>query len=208
MKRLLIKALTTYKEKLLAEIKQYDSEKSTENLLIRTIDFIYWENTLRQYIAISQMIRKLEKQLIFVAYNANCDDDSPEFKFTERLYKNRDKLSMVESCEADGVAFMLFYQDELGKCLNMFSDNIEMYSIADNVADAKVHKCECCGVGYFGPFPYTYRNAGGCIGRTYECFVCRQYSNAGRQNIIDYRKSHSSEETLLKVMTTGFTNKK
>lgn len=208
MKRFLIKTLTAYKEKLLAKIKQYDSEKSSDNLLIRTIDVIYWESILRQYIAISQMIRKLEKQLIFVAYNANCDDGSPEFKFIERLYRNRDKLSMVECREADGVAFMLFYQDELGKCLNMFSDNIEMYSIADNIADAKVHKCECCGVEYFGPFPYTYRNTGGCIGKAYECFVCRQYNNIGRQNIIDYRRSHSSEETILKALTTGFTNKK
>ena len=76
-------------------------------------------------------------------------------------------------------------------------NSVKLY---EKIISGKYRHCACCGCGYLSYIPYTYRNNGGCVGKSFECEICQEYSDEFLCTIMDYSKKHGAKKTLLKLI--------
>lgn len=91
------------------------------------------------------------------------------------VYNNRRNLkNAIMECDVNPHNFAYITLD-LGKVSKRHIKNFRLNLLLDGTFPLK--RCFYCGCYYITYHLYTYRDNGGCIGRSYECISCRNLSN-------------------------------
>lgn len=202
MKQFILKWLKQYRTKLMKKISE--TTFNHESLFDKFVSLIVSSVLYAWYCAIDSIVIRLESVLVCSLFGEDFYDDSPNAAFMRILMDNKEKVEPVICNEGEGTTLLVFYSHKLKNVSELFKDNPEVYKLYIEAVNGKMHTCTTCGCRILGPFPYTYRNNCGCVGRSYECYICRQYTNKGTYYIRKYRKKHGSKKTVIKATIDGF----
>ena len=135
------------------------------------------------------------------AFYSSSDKPNTDYnKALKIIFDNKDDLKPLYYEKERNYEFMVFYSTKLLSHIRKHSDDEEVRDILHDIANGLVYKCSRCGCGIVGTPFYTYRSNNGCVGRKYECHVCRGYDNETAHNISKYREKHGSKATIMKVL--------
>ena len=138
------------------------------------------------------------KEVICAFYNPNLKHFDEYHKFMSVVAENIRKVKPIYYENEDGIILIIFYRHKLKRISKYFLENsVKLY---EKIISGKYRHCACCGCGYLSYIPYTYRNNGGCVGKSFECEICQEYSDEFLCTIMDYSKKHGAKKTLLKLI--------
>lgn len=138
------------------------------------------------------------KEVICAFYNPNLKHFDEYHKFMSVIVENIRKVKPIYYENEDGITLIIFYRHKLKRISKYFLENyVKLY---EKIISGKYRHCTCCGCGYLSYIPYTYRNNGGCVGKSFECEICQEYSGEFLCTIMDYSKKHGAKKTLLKLI--------
>ena len=204
MKQFILKWLKKYRIKLMKKISEttfnYESLFDKFVSLVNSSVLYYW------CCLIDSIVIRLESVLVCAFFADDLDDGSSNAAFMRILMENKEKVEPVVCEEGENNTLLVFYSHKLKKLSDLFRDDPEIYKLYIEVVNGVMRTCTTCGCRILGPFPYIYRDNCGCIGRSYECYICRQYTNKGTYYIRKYRKKHGSKKTVIKATTIGFSH--
>lgn len=139
------------------------------------------------------------------AFYSSSDTENMDYnKALQIIFDNKDALKPLYYEKEVDYEFMVFYSTRLLSHIEPHSDDDLIRDILHDIANGLVYKCSKCGCGIVGTPFYTYRNNNGCMGRSYECHVCRGYDNRTAYNISKYREKRGSKATIMKVLKGEF----
>ena len=145
-----------------------------------------------------------ERLLICSMIHDELDDGSPNAKFLRKLMECHEGLKPFYYEKNEKSELIVFYADKLQEMLDEFKFDSKVFETAEEVAAGKVHRCTGCHCGIYGPFPYTYRDNCSCVGRSYECYVCRGYDNIAFYEIYEHQKKYGTEKAIMKAIKADF----
>lgn len=145
-----------------------------------------------------------ERLLICSMIHDELDDGSLNAKFLRKLMECHEGLEPFYYEKNEKSELIVFYADKLQEMLDEFKFDSKVFEIAEEVAVGKVHRCTGCHCGIYGPFPYTYRDNCSCVGRSYECYVCRGYDNIAFYEIYEHQKKYGTEKAIMKAIKADF----
>ena len=129
--------------------------------------------------------------------------DKPDLDYNKALkiiFDNKDDLKPLYYEKERDYEFMVFYSTNLLSHVRKHTDDEDVRDVLHDIANGIVYKCSKCGCGIVGTPFYTYRSNNGCVGRSYECHVCRGYDNETVRKISKYREKHGSKAAIMKVL--------
>ena len=204
MKRVILKWLRQYRTKLMETTSK--SSHNYESILDKFVYLIISSVLYVWYCVIDSIVIRLKSVLVCALFADDLDDGSSNAAFMRILMENKEKVEPVICNEGEGTTLLVFYSHKLKNISELFKDNPEVYKLYIEAVNGNTRTCTTCGCRILGPFPYIYRDNCGCIGRSYECYICRQYTNKGTYYIRKYRKKHGSKKTVIKATTIGFSH--
>ena len=146
------------------------------------------------------LYERLARIPICAFYSTSDKQDSDYNKALKIIFDNKDDLKPLYYEKERNYEFMVFYSTKLLSHIKPHTDEDLIRDILHDIANGLVYKCSKCGCGIVGTPFYTYRNNNGCVGRSYECHVCRGYDNKEARNISKYREKHGSKAAIMKVL--------
>lgn len=150
------------------------------------------------------LYERLARIPICVFYSHSDNQETDYNKALKIIFDNKDNLKPLYYEKEADYEFMVFYSTRLLSHIEPHSNDDLIRDILHDMANGLVYKCSRCGCGIVGTPFYTYRNNNGCIGRNYECHVCREYDNRTAYNISKYHEKHGSKKTIMKVLKGEF----
>lgn len=205
MRNFILKRLKNYRTKLMESLSESSHEQ--ENILVKVVSLLVWTVLYLWYCIVDCLVIRMEGVLVCALFGEELDDGSSNAAFMRILMGNKEKVEPIVCKEGEESTLLVFYSYKLRKISRLFEDDKEIYKLYVKAVNGIMHTCNVCGCGILGPFPYTYRDSCGCVGKSYECYVCRQYTTKGTENIYNYCKEHGSEDTLIKAVTEGFSQR-
>ena len=147
-----------------------------------------------------------KKEVICAFYNENDTERDEYVDFMDIVVKYKKIIQPLYFENDEGRILKVFYRKRL-KSIRKFvpKENNEFFK---KVMDGKYRRCSRCGCGYLAYIEHTYRNNNGCVGSSYECAVCQEYSDRAVHKIRDYAIKHGSKKTILKLLTDDAFNEK
>lgn len=202
MKKAILNCLKKHRSKLIEALNDVSDEQ--DNALESVISFVASAVLYLWYSLINGIIFKLEGVLICFMYCSEYDKGSSYMTFVRMIAENKEKLDPLLCEEDKNTTYLVFYSNKLKRLSQLFKHDKELRELYDKVINGYVSTCIHCGCGILGPFPYTYRDHGGCVGKTSECYVCRDYTNKGVREIQEYRNKYGTEAAIIKAANDGF----
>ena len=170
------------------------------NLLFRTI-LLFNATMTRKWCYLWMGLYEWLARIPICAFYSSSDKPNTDYnKALKIIFDNKDDLKPLYYEKERNYEFMVFYSTNLLSHIRKHSDDEEVRDILHDIANGLVYKCSRCGCGIVGTPFYTYRSNNGCVGRKYECHVCRGYDNETAHNISKYREKHGSKATIMKVL--------
>lgn len=203
MRKYIAERLREYRHKLEQKLRTFSWKEG--NVFNKSIWEIKYKVCYIWYCVIDCLVVWLGGVLICALYVKEYEKcTSSHGTFMRIIAENKDEIEPVIFDEGNGTDLLVFYSRNLKKISHLFEDNSEMRELYRKVIKGHLRRCKYCGCRILGPFPYTYRDIGGCVGKTIECYICRDFSNTGVNQIRDYYIKHGSEKTVMKAMNGGF----
>lgn len=184
--------------RIVAQLKAL-SEKN-KHLLLRTILLLQATFTREWCYLWMGLYERLARIPICAFYSTSDKQDTAYNKALKIIFDNKDDLKPLYYEKERNYEFMVFYSTKLLSHIRKHSDDEEVRDILHDIANGLVYKCSRCGCGIVGTPFYTYRSNNECVGRSYECHVCRGYDNEEARNISRYREKHGSKAAIMKVL--------
>jgi len=142
-------------------------------------------------------------EVMCVFYNKTVNDFKLYNKFMVIVDEHKNLLKPLYYENDDGKVLMVFLKRRLKKFKEIISD-VKISELLNDVLNDKHPYCSKCGCGYMTYYTYTYRDNCGCVSRSYECEVCKMYSDKAVRKIRDYARKRGTKKTLLKVLNDKF----
>lgn len=132
--------------------------------------------------------------------------ENPEYakakgnKLVSYICKNTDKFELRYIChDKEKIrTWIIIDTKELYKAKDYFKDDGEVLKLINLANEKKLWNsaCKCCGSISLNTIPYTYRNNGGSIGKSYECVFCAGFQNKYANNIRNVKEKHGIEAAI------------
>ena len=102
-------------------------------------------------------------------------------KIMTYIYDNQSEFNIRYQCsdKEENRTWFILEPKELNKAKEYFAKDNEVLEYIDicNDYDRWKTSCECCNSISINIIPYTYREYGGCLGRSYNCAFCSSLKN-------------------------------
>lgn len=93
-----------------------------------------------------------------------------------------------------GKVIIVLYKKRLKLVLKLaLEKNADFFK---EIMNCKYRICSSCGYGYMTYYPYTYRDNCGCIGISYECEICKRYSDKSIYKIAEHARRHGTKKPI------------
>lgn len=126
------------------------------------------------------------------------EDDDYDY-FLRYIMRNKNILEPIFHECVDNAEVLVFYGEKLKKLLPHITCKKAIEKCEDIIAGKARHCCRCGSI-ILDKYFYVYRNNCGCVGRSYECCVCRGLSDSEVHRISEYARKHGTKKTLLKAL--------
>ena len=202
MGNFLLERLKKHRTNLISALNE--PEQEPDNTIAKFVSVVANGVLYLWYCMIDYIVFRLEGVLICAMYCSEYDNESEYMSFVKSIIDNKEKLETLFCEEGSNYEIIIFYSRKLRRISSLFKHNQKQYELYEKVINGYVSTCIHCGCGILGPFPYSYRDNGGCIGKTSECYICREYNHKGVSLIREYCKEYGSEKAIIKAANDGF----
>ena len=137
-------------------------------------------------------------EVICAFYDSTDETKTEHHDFMNILVKHRWRLRPLYFKNNYGHILIVFYKKRL-KSIRKFvpEENIDFF---DGMLNGEYRHCSRCGCGYLTYCKYIYRNNNGCVGRSYECEVCQDFSDKAVHKISEHAMMYGSKKTIMKLL--------
>lgn len=145
--------------------------------------------------------RKEKNVTLFYAKDENREDVYGFEEFFEVIKNNRDKIKPLYYEGFNNIQYVIVTKKSIRKNKELFSEKCK--EITGRIVEDRCFRCSGCGCNYLMYMPYTYRDVGGCVGKSSECSLCRDLSTPHRCEIREYSRKYGTLKTLMKLLDEG-----
>ena len=139
-----------------------------------------------------------KNEIICAFYNPKVKRFEKYHNFMKIVVENQKKIEPLHLEENDGKYLIVFYRRKLKKLIKLFKD--ETLDFYEKIMSGRYRHCIQCGCGYLSYTPVTYRRYSGCVGKSFECEICQEYTDFAVPAIKDHARKHGTKDTLLKLL--------